>query len=209
MVNKTQNGNLKPSDFNRVAPVAQLSLVNQLLSNEQEFTPGRPLSRYGFLVDQKIAEDLRPIIKIPTAFVFSAGVATYPADGLYIFNLGLSDNTIIKPVEWDEFQILSKSVIKPPIASAPMYYVLGNNIYIGPTSITNTLISYVRKPLTPVWNYSIINQIAVYNPVGSQDFEVGELLHFRIVQKILELSGVNLNLPQVTAFASALEAQGA
>ena len=208
--NKNQQGNIKPDDFNVLAPIAQISVINQELGNEQEYAPGRPISRYGFLISQKNAEDLRTIITPPVDVTFTSGVGTYPADGLYLFNLvETATGKVIRPCEYDEAIILNESVIRPPISGRAIYYVLGSNMYVLPNTITAGKLSYVQMPPDPKWNYTITNGVAVYNPTGSQDFELNELLHLRIVCRILELIGVNLTLPQVTAFASALEQQGA
>jgi hypothetical protein len=75
-------------------------------------------------------------------------------------------------------------------------------------NVTATM-SYVRKPFTPFWNSQIINQVPVYNQSGSQDFEIDVLAHLRVVTVILQMSGVNLNLYEVTKFAQMLEQEGA
>lgn len=208
--NKTQQGNITPQQFNMLAPIAQISLVNQLLGNEQEYQPSKPLARYGMGINQKLMEDLRPIVTIPTALVFTAGVATYPVTSLYLFDLAeTASGKEITPCEVDEGRILAQSVIKPPIVGNAKYYVLGSSIYVLPASIVNTLVTFVRRPALPFWDSTIINSVAVYNASSSQDFELDELLHLRICLKILQAVGVNLTLPMVSAFASQLEQQGA
>lgn len=207
VANKTvQQGFISPNQFNTVAPIAQLSIINKLLGNEQE----RPNRRYGFLIDQKNLEELRPLIKIPSTLAFSNGIGTYPTDSLYLFNIVIAGAyQPAEPCEYDEAIYLQNSVIKPPTTQYPKYYVLGGNIYILPGTITTSQISYVRQPLTPKWNYTIVNQAPVYSASGSQDFEVGVLTHLRICALILQMCGINLSLPQVTAFAMELEQSGA
>lgn len=208
--NKTQNGNISPDQFNVLAPVAQISVLNKILGNEQEYSPQRPTARYGFLLNQKILEDIRPLIKTPTSLPFVDGVAQYPPDCLYVFVIQVPGAyQPAEPIEFDEAIYLYASQIKPPTTQYPKHYVLANFIYIMPPSITQTNISYVRRPLAPLWNYTVINQVPVYNANGSQDFELGELLHLRIVTVLLQLCGVNLNLYEVTKFAQLLEQEGA
>lgn len=224
IANKSQNGDVSPEQFNNLAPIAQLSVINELLGNEQEYQPtnrqggaGHPVSRYGLGITQKNMEELRPIISIPTALVFSGGIATYPVDSIYLFDLaetsGLKE---IYPTEVDEARILAQSVIKPPIIGKAIYYVLGPSIYVLPASIINTLVTYVKKPADPLWNYTYVSTVPTYAATGgvigsgsSQDFEVSVLLHLRICAKILQAVGINLSLEQVVAYGAALEAQGA
>lgn len=208
--NKSQNGNIKPADFNTLALIAQMSVINEMIGNEQEYQPGRPVPRYGFGLSQKIQEDLRPIIITPTTLTFSSGVAIYPINSLYLFDLSEnSSGAEIRPCEVDEGRILSGSVIKPPIVGNAKYFVLGASMYVLPSTIIDTRVTYVRRPLAPLWNFDYQNSVPVFQPTGSQDFELGELLHLRICLKILQAVGINLDLAQVTQAAMAMEAQGA
>lgn len=207
ILNKQQNGNITPAQFNNMAPIAQISIINQELGNEQEYAPGQPIPRYGFGINQKSMENLRDIIQVPQSISFTAGIGTYPTDSLYLFNLNISGK-IARPCEEDEGLILSQSQIKAPTTSFPWYYCVGNNIYILPSSIASGTISYVRTPAVPHWNYTVVNNKPVYNPSGSQDFEVGPLLHLKICQRMLQYFGLNLDLTQVTQFAMVAEQQG-
>lgn len=207
VLNKTQNGNVSPAQFNNLAPIAQISIINQELGNEQEYVPGQPIPRYGFGINQKSMENLRDLIKEPQAISFSSGIGTYPTDSLYLFNVTVN-NKLARPCEEDEGLILTQSQIKPPTTALPFYYCIGTKIYILPSSITTGKISYVRVPATPVWQYTVTNNKPVYNPTGSQDFEVGPLLHLKICQRMLQYLGLNLDLATVTQFAMAAESQG-
>lgn len=207
--NKQQNGNIKPDDFNNIAPIAQLSIINQLLGNEQQYQPNLALPKYGFKSNQKISEDLRPLVDPPATIALSGGSGTYPATSLYLDTVTeTSSGALIRPVEYDEAMILNSSVVRPPIVGKAIYYVLGSTINVLPATIASIKVSFVKKPTDPKWNYSISNQQPVYNPSGSQDFQIGELLHLRVCQRILQYFGVNLSLEQVTQFAMSAEAQG-
>lgn len=221
-----QTGNLSPQQFNNLAPIAQLSVINELIGNEQEYQvmsssraggPAHPVSRYGLGINQKNLEELRPIITIPTALVLSGGVGIYPTDSLYLFDLAeTSSGKEIYPCEVDEARILAQSVIKPPIVGRASYYVLGPSIYVLPASITNSLITYVKKPADPLWNYVFTTGVPTYVASGgligsgnSQDFLLSPLVHLRICSKILQAIGINLSMEQVVAYSAAVEAQGA
>jgi len=207
---KSQSGNITPEQFNNAAMISQISVINDMIGNEKEYQPGQPSPRYGFGLNQKVQEDLRPIIRTPQALVFSSGVGTYPTDSLYLFDLAeTSSGKEIRPVEVDEARILSESVIRPPIIGKGVYYSLGPSVYVLPNTIVNTLVTYVRRPVDPLWAYTVVNDVPVYDSGSSQDFELGEFLHLRICARILQFFGVNLSLPQIVQFASQLEQQGA
>lgn len=212
LVNKDQQGNLSPDQWNNFAPIAQEWVLNQLLGEDKRYsTQNRvPIPTYGLGLDQQTQEHLRPIIKTPTALVFTAGIGTYPVDSVYLFDLAeTSSGKEIYPCEVDEGRILAQSVIKPPIVGLAKYYVLGANMYVLPSSITNTLVTYIRRPLPPFWNFTFVNNSPVYNASGSQDFELGVLVHLRICARILQMAGINLTLYDVVQASQAMEAQGA
>jgi len=209
LFNKQQNGNIAPSQFNAAAPVAQMSVINKILGNEQEYTPGHPVARYGIGLTQKIMEDLGQLISTPQSLSFSSGIATYPTSSLYLYTMVDAQGYIIKPVQHDEAVILNQSVIKPPIVNKAIYYVLGTSIYILPSSITTANVSYVKIPTDPYWNYTITNNSPVYNSSGSQDFSVGPMLQLRVILVMAQMFGLNLNLADVVQVSQALEHQGA
>jgi len=212
IANKTvQNGFVSPDQFNNVAPIAQISVINKLLGNETEYQSGRPIPRYGFGIDQKIMEILRPLIVTPTPLPILYGLANYPADCLYVFAIQIPGAyQPAEPVQFDEAIYLTQSQIKPPTDKYPKHYSVAAYLYVLPATLNLTgTISYVRKPFTPFWNYSIVNQAPVYNPSGSQDFELSVLGHLRICAMILQMVGINLSLDRVAAYAMELEQSGA
>jgi len=208
--NKNQSGNISPSQFNMLAPLMQISVINELLGIDQKYQPHSPVPNYGFGISQKVREELRPIMVKPTTTAVASGIAVYPPDCLYLnANITASDSSLITEATSDEIAILNKSVIKPPTATSPKFSVYSDGIYIFPSSITSIKLSYVRRPATPVWAYTITNDVPVYTSSGSQDFELAETSHLLICMKILQAVGVNLNLDQVTAYAMQKEAVGA
>ena len=83
VMNKKQNNYLSGDDFNFLAPIAQMSVLNDRLGNVKKYLPGAPVPPYGFSINQKSREELRPLMKKPTVTAVAAGVASYPADYLY------------------------------------------------------------------------------------------------------------------------------
>lgn len=205
ILNKDQNGNITGDDFNLLAPIAQISVLNDRLGNLKKY-PDQP---YGFSVSQKAREEIRSLMVLPTTTAVSSGVATYPGDYLYYDTITLtSTGVLMREATADEIAELNQSTIKPPSARFPYFVLHSNGINVYPTTITSIKLAYVRKPLTPEWAYTISNNQEVYDAGNSQNFELAETTHMEIVMNILMMAGVNLNLPQVTQYAAAMEAQG-
>lgn len=207
--NKNQSGNIKPDDFNNVAPIAQLSIINQVLGNEQQYQPNLELPKYGFRSSQKISEDLRPLVAPPSTIALSSGSGIYPTNSLYLDTvIETSSGALVRPVEYDEAMILNTSVVRPPIVGKAIYYVLGNTINVLPVSIASIKVSFVATPTPPKWNYTIVNQQPVYSASGSQDFQIGSLLHLRVCHRILQYFGLNLLMSEIVNAATQFEQQG-
>lgn len=205
--NKRQNGYVSPSDFNNLAPIAQMSVINDRLGNVKKYQPHDPTPNYGFGLNQKIREELRPLLVKPTVTAVTAGVATIPADYLYYDTISVAGKQAQEATE-DEILELNNSLIKPPSTTYPKFVLHSNGINMYPTTIASILLSYLRKPATPIWNYTIVNDEPVYNPSGSQNFETGETTHLEICALILSWVGVHLNMGEIVQYAEAMQAQG-
>jgi hypothetical protein len=78
ILNKDQNGNITGDNFNLMAPVAQMSVLQDRLGNIKKYQPGSPVPNYGFSVSQKAREELMPLMVKPTTTAVAAGLAAYP-----------------------------------------------------------------------------------------------------------------------------------
>ncbi len=213
--NKKQAGNITVSDFNNLANICQISMLNELLGNEQEYQPGMPLPKTGYSLNQKNREELKALIKRSTALSAPLGLLPYPADYVYYDTLTTVGGILITQAAPDEVAILNQSQIKPPTAQYPRLTEYSDGIRITPATIVSVNMTYVRQPATPLWNYTIVNNEPVYAATGgvigdgnSVDWELSELVHIRICMKMAAYFGVNLSLADVAAFAMAQETQG-
>jgi hypothetical protein len=208
VLNKDQNGYMTGDQFNLLAPIAQLSVLNNRIGNIRQYQVSHPVPANGFSNTQKSREDIMPLMVQPTTTAVSTGIAAYPTDYIYYNTLTSAAGKLIKEATEDEMVELNNSSIMPPSAMFPKFVMHADGFHIYPTSITSIKLSYIRKPETPIWAYTISNNEEVYDAGNSQDFELAETAHLEIVMLILQMAGVNINLLQVTQFAAAMEAQG-
>lgn len=216
VANKNQNGNITPAQFNLLAPIAQMSVINDRLGNVKKYKSHDPVPPFGYGISQKGREELRPITNaFQTLTLVSTSKYTYPVDSLYIDHISVAGRTA-RPVGIDEYQILSTdSVIKAPSAEYPVYCPMGDSIYIYPAPGSTPLCTYVRRPITPIWNYTIVNGEAVYAATGgiigdglSHDFELSVTTHFEICMRMLSQIGINLSMDSITQYAELQEQKG-
>jgi len=158
VANKSQQGNITPAQFNMLAPIMQLSVINDMLGVEQKYQAHDPVPNVGFGITQKVREELRLLLVKPTTTAVTAGIAVYPPTALYLdAAITTSDGSILTEASSDEIAILNKSVIKPPTAAYPKFVCYNDGIYVYPSSIDSIKISYVKEPSDPVWNYTVVN----------------------------------------------------
>lgn len=212
--NKKQNGYIPPVDWNNLAPIMQLSLINDRLGNVKRYRPGDPVPPWGFGLTQKTREELRSISVKPTAVSVSSGLAVIPDDYLYYDTVTAGGKNVIEVTE-DEITELNNNSIIPPTTQFPYMVIHSDGIHVYPSSISSINLSYIRQPATPIWNYTIVNDEPVYAVTGgvvgdgnSQDFEVSVGAQLEICCLILQAVGVSLNLQEVLQFASMWEQQG-
>jgi len=203
---KRYSGYVAPADFNNLIDIHQISFINDRLGNVKKYNKeGRP--PYGFGMTQKTREELRPLLVAPSTIAVSSGLAAIPSDYLYYDTVSVNGKQAQEATE-DEILELNNSLIKPPSVTYPKFVVHQNGLYLFPTSITSILLSYVSKPTTPVWNYTITNDEPEYNSSGSQDWQTAPGTHLEICRRILADVGISLGLVELAQYADAAEAEG-
>lgn len=212
--NKAQSGYITPEQFNMLAPIMQMSLINDRLGNVKKYVPGRPQPPYGFNINQKIREELRPLMVLPTTTTVTAGVATLPADYLY-YDTVSAGGKLVQEVTEDQIIELNDSLIRPPNTDFPKFVIHSNGLNVYPTSITSIKLSYVKKPTDPVWNYTMVNDEPVYAASGgvvgdgnSVDFSTGPTTHLEICNMLLSAIGVHLSMPEIAQYAEQQQLKG-
>jgi len=88
-------------------------------------------------------------------------------------------------------------------------FKVGDSIYIASDIFQddqrNVQVDYIRRPITPNWNYVVVNDKALYNSTSSTDFQLHESEESELVYRILAFAGVAIEKPQLTQVAAGLE----
>jgi hypothetical protein len=203
---KNQVGNITIAQKNAYFKRAQLEIVNDLFGNIEEYQMGRPVPRKAFEVTSIISDDLSPLIKATDITQMASGIATKPSDFLYFINL--ESDYYTNPTtpggtdayqSWVQVDFVThaekasrmNSHIDYPDKFTPIAVNYSGYFQIYPDTIQKVRLTYLRKPLDPVWGYTTTNGAPVYNYAASQDFELPETVHTKICQKVLEYIGIS------------------
>ncbi len=210
IVNKNQNGYLKPLDFNVSINQSQISYMNYLLGETQQYAQGRPIARVGLGMNEILAQRLAPFVDpIYTLTINGSGVAPYPPNYEQIVamftNTGLQR---IRYAEKDKIYSLANSVIDP-VATNPIYSIQNNGFQFYPITLGNAKISYVKTPPEIIWAYILDDKgRAIYDAGNSVDPLWNDVDCLEIITRALAMVGVNLQSAAVIQYANQITKGG-
>lgn len=121
------------------------------------------------------------------------------------------------PIKWAPVTVVSEnerwswlnSTLRKPTMSNPIAVFLGNDeVQFYPQDIRSALLTYIRYPKKPIWNYNIVGGIPVYNPVGSQDIELPQICADEMAVTILDRVGITIREPGLVEWSRFVKANG-
>mgnify|MGYP003109051288 FL=1 len=217
IANKEQRGYITPQEFNLLANQAQMSIFQSYFfdKNARErlepiVNPETDETNITELIDRKLSP-FKESLPVTSGHTFPA-TTTVGGVAIDIFQYGrvFFNDQVCRKVTINEAERLKKSV-RHMIDTDPIYAdnrVTGRDIvvYAGSTTekTSNVTVECFRVPKTVNWAYTVVNNQALYNASASdlQDFELHKVEGGLLVFKILELSGVIINNPDVASLGS-------
>lgn len=223
IASKDRKGLFDKDKFNLVCPAAFYEFNNKRYGNIKDLLVTASKSpRIAYSVNQKVLDDLK-IFQVTTDLtVDPSGQATYPTDYWHMtsarFNSFTNSDDCDSPgskgyknidlVDNDKAsKILDSSIVKPTL-EYPICTFYGTYIQFYPENIRRVRFEYLRKPLVPFWNSTVVNNRDIYNPTGSVDLEVPFDCHNEIVALICQMLGINISDKEVMQFGQLKEQQG-
>jgi len=213
LANKEQRGYITPQEYLLLADQAQQLIFEQyfydvdksldLLANNTEYS-----NRIS-----EIEERLAPFKNTNVAMVGVSGSTmvlptTLHRLGTVFYNDG-TRSVKVEQVDAGEAEMMQQTALYAATQLRPIYVRrTANSIQFYPSSAspaysTSTVnCNFIDTPVKPIWNFTVVNNQALYNSVGSVDFELHESEETDLVYKILEMAGVVLNKPGLVQIAS-------
>ena len=203
LVNKEQRGYITPQEFNLFAGHAQNAIFEQYFYDLSQFdrAPGTSddFSDMSDILQEKIS-----LFKNKQAMLSSGLIGGYelPANayrlGTVSANAGVYKVEVERVEENDLLNIMQSYLARPSI-KRPVYTQSSIGINVYPITISSVVCDYVVKPKDPNWTYTVVGDKALYNSSSTdhQDFEVHESEETSLVLKILTLSGLELQSPEL------------
>ena len=128
--------------------------------------------------------------------------------GTVIYSTGALPTQELERVDRGELYHLLSSKLTAPTTTYPIYVYERQKLFVYPQSIQSGVqATYIRKPIDPVWNFTLSDNAYVYNPDTSLNFELHDSEQTEIVLKVLLYAGVVVKDPTIIQVAAQQVAQ--
>ncbi|GAB3024418.1 hypothetical protein GCM10027051_31330 [Niabella terrae] len=189
LIDKAQGGYFNPSEIDTAIDMASLSLFNSFDKvygkNTSAVEALAPFKVDGEWVQADATGTLttaQPSIRLLSATVkpFIASQSRYRG---------------VKIVNEDELSPRLESQVRKVDSAYPVLVVLGGSRYqMYPNEPIAVRVSYLRRPMVPVFNYTLeAGSQVVFNPVGSVAPEWSDVLADAVIVRAIAVLGVNLD----------------
>lgn len=204
LVNAKQSGKLTPDSFNLACKVVNMEYFNKESGLEEEYQVGNPHARVEWQLTAKITDNNRQLV-VETDLVKVGDYFPLPTDygafSSYRFGYtynppgcqdAVMENTMMEIVTDAELAIRLNNAIKMPTLrrSIGAYYQSGLRPY--PKEINYCHCTYLRKPIPPFRNYTVVNNQNIYNPTGSIEWDWPDTVHATLIYRVARYAGVNI-----------------
>jgi hypothetical protein len=208
IINKAQNGYLSPDEFNRIINQAQVSYMDYLVGQFQQYQAGRPIPTVQFGNNETTRQRVTPFLYSANLTVDSNGNSPYPSDYLVTDTMWTSTFNKVKFVQQDYLSNYLNSRITPP-STNPIYLIEREGFKFYPTNIGSAVVSYIKSPRTIVYGFTLDGDgLPVYDAATSVDPEWSDLDLLEIISRALRMVGVNLQSGLISQYANEITKTG-
>jgi len=128
--------------------------------------------------------------------------------GTVIYSAGALPTQELERVDRGDLYHLLSSKLTAPTTTYPVYVYERQKLFVYPQTIQSGVeATYIRKPMDPVWNFTLSGNAYVYNPDTSINFELHDAEQTEIVLKVLLYAGVVVKDPTIIQVAAQQVAQ--
>ena len=222
ILNKKGSGYMTPDNFNKIAKVVQLELLDRAFYEYNRAvakqTAGRGAQGYGD-IPRKIMDKLDPFCDLTTltidstntyfetpgySTIISGTTVTQALNNIYA-TLSLKVNgefTDIERIDKSKLPFLFSSKLTAPSTTFPVYYYSADLLYVFPNTINKVDLYYIAKPRDPNWistvdTTSFGTPVYTYDAINSSNFRLHASDESDLILGILKYFGVTIKDPLV------------
>ena len=221
ILNKKGSGYMTPDNFNKIAKVVQLELLDRAFHEYNRAvakqTSGRGAQGYGD-IPRKIMDKLDPFCDLTTLTLTSSGyfeppgyntaipgtTTTVALSNIYA-TLSVKINgtfTDVERIDKAKLPFLFSSKLTEPSTTFPVYYNSADLIYVFPSTIDKIDLYYIGKPRDPLWSSTVNTTnfgtpVYTHDPISSSNFRLHASDEPDLILGILKYFGVTIKDPLV------------
>ena len=209
LANKEQRGYLTPQEFNLLANQAQQDIFEQYIYDLGAHTAqAEDMHTMGDAINILYGK-LEPWLTLNATVVNGTTLPPDSRNGKIFANKNGQRRTLRKMPK-DEIRNLRGSNWHRAGFDETVYFEDGHNriqVWSGTGQLTSgiTCESITGAPGLVFWGYVIVNEVPMYNPSASSNFEIHSNDQPDLVNKILALAGISIEDEQLTSIASNLD----
>lgn len=154
-------------------------------------------------MDNSMSDSMDVFLSDPTTLTLVSGKYTLPDDFIHEvgeISAGTSGRTV-KRVTHSQLSYRRNSALVPPTADYPICTFYKTYVQFYPTDLTNVVMTYLKKPVQPVYAYTIVSGRPVYDDANSVDIEWNETDTVKVTSQALTVLGINLDNDLLVQYA--------
>jgi hypothetical protein len=217
IANKEQSGStFSPQEYNTNLRAINLDWFRNKYGLPEEYMPGRPIPKEAWEITQKITDDLHKfkvamgINGVPPMYVNQYGVASIPSDYVHcsswMYRIITNDGNCSYTKDYSAGEVIRDNQIpdrlsdanKMPTKYNPVCVFYSDFIQFYPEDLGSVNFTYLRFPLTPVYDYYIdANYNTIYLPTGTtHTLLAGEVGSAGQTSGVVTSNTVELEIPE-------------
>jgi len=198
LLNKENRGTITPSEFNRLAGLAQRSIFEDNFYHYNRYInmQNRRMTNSEYSdIPKNIREKIDVFAEMSRMDNVATGVFEINADDVYRIIDVIYKDEVVEETPKSIITMLNKENYSQPSETYPVYTKFGNKFNIYPTTIDSDVSAmYIREPKQPRWTFLEVAGNPVFNPSATdyQDIELHPSDETRLIIKILGYCGVTI-----------------
>lgn len=200
--------------FNELLQLANIDYFKFWVGPPEEWQPGQPINKRGWQIAAQATEALKTFLVPTQNYVVDVnGQVDYPANFVHLSDIGYynSDTSRYRPVEiishGEKYERLS-NYITSPSKEYPMVIYEYTYFQFYPINLLNVEMAYLRLPTTPVYAIKQENDIDIYDPDNSTEFEWPEKYHPDLIRMIISYIAPSLKDVNLSNYIETKKVQG-
>lgn len=223
ITNKEQSGNtMTPDQYNMLLRRGMEDQYSWLYGLYQSYIEGNPYPKVAYEQTQLVKDFLR-IFKVTTPISVDAqGKMIIPDNYNHYTNIDFlyrKNNLTTKKVDTKRIGVeiidddkFTSRINHPIKVVRKDRLIIGNfhNTYVQyyPIDIGSVEFTYLRNPVSPLWAYTIVNDVPIYDSANSVQIELPLMLTNQLARIILSYIGINLREEKVVSYAETIKTKG-